>query len=55
MKSKVAFFADGTMYFSVVQHPPTSASDLNHDLQTISKWTYQWKMEFNPEHNKQAR
>ena len=38
------------MHYSDVQEPLISASDLNHDLQTISTW----KMEFNPGHNKQA-
>ena len=31
------------------QHP-----ELNHDLDKINKWPYQWKMAFNPEPNKQA-
>ena len=55
-KSKVKFFADDTTFFSVVQDPLNSASDLNHDLQIISKWAHQWQMafKFNPEHNKHA-
>ena len=54
IKSKVNFFADDTMIFSVVHDPLISASDLNHDLQNINTWAYQWKMSFNPDHNKQA-
>ena len=31
-----------------------SASELNHDLNVINQWAYQWKMEINPDPNKQA-
>ena len=31
-----------------------SASNLNDDLEKISYWDYQWKMQFNPDPNKQA-
>ena len=54
IKSKIKFFADDTMIFSVVHDPVLSASELNHDLEITSKWAYQWKMAFNPEPNKQA-
>ena len=54
IKSKVKFFADDTMLFSIVNDPLQSASDLNHDLELINKWAYQWKMAFNPEPSKQA-
>ena len=54
IKSQVNFFADDTMLFSIVNDPTISASDLNDDLSTISQWAYQWKMEFNPDSNKQA-
>ena len=33
----------------------TLASDLNEDLEKISNWTFQWKMDFNPDPNKQAQ
>ena len=36
IKSKVKFFADDTMIFSVVQDPFITASDFNHDLQIIT-------------------
>ena len=42
------------MLFSIVHDPTTSANDLNHDLNIILQWAYQWKMEFNPDPNKQA-
>ena len=53
IKSNVNFFADDTMLFSVVNNPAISAK-LNHDLKGISQWAYQWKMNFNPDLNKQA-
>jgi hypothetical protein len=54
LKSNVKFFADDTMIYSVVTDPTLGASDLNHDLELISQWAYQWKMAFNPDPNKQA-
>ena len=42
------------MLYSIVHDPATSAADLNHDLDLIQKWAYQWKMEFNPDPLKQA-
>ena len=54
MKSNVIFFADDTMLFSIVNDPLISANEMNHDLNIISQWTYRWKMEFNPDPNKQA-
>ena len=41
------------MLFSIVKGPVTSANDLNHDLDMIYQWAYQWKMEFNPDPIKQ--
>ena len=54
IKSYVKFFADDTSLFSVVHNPVVSAEDLNHDLDLINKWAYQWKMSFNPDPTKQA-
>ena len=48
IKSDVKFFAGDTMLFSMIKDPTTSADELNHDLQTISEWAHQWKLEFNP-------
>ena len=42
------------MLFSIVNNPLISASELNHDLNIINQWAYQWKMEFNPDPSKQA-
>ena len=42
------------MIFSVVHDPVISAAELNHDLNLINKWAYQWKMAFNPDPSKQA-
>ena len=54
IKSNIMFFADDTLIYSVAINPLRTASDLNHDLTTTSKWAHQWKMAFNPEPNKQA-
>ena len=42
------------MLFSIVHDPITSANGLNHDLNIILQWAYQWKIEFNPDPSKQA-
>ena len=55
IKSNVNVFADDTMLFSVVNNPTISVNELNHDLKVISQWVYQWKMNFNPDLNKQAK
>ena len=54
IKSNVRFFADDTMLYSIVNDPVLTADDLNHDLNVIYQWAHQWKMEFNPDPNKQA-
>ena len=54
IKSKIKFFADDAMLFSIVKVPTTSVADLNHDLDLICQWAHQWKMEFNPDPTKQA-
>ena len=47
-------FADDTSLFSKVYDIDISAKELNSDLQKISKWAFQWKMQFNSDPNKQA-
>ena len=47
IKSNVKIFADDTMLFSAVNNPAISANE-------FSQWAYQWKMNFNPDFNKQA-
>ena len=52
--SQIKFFADDTSLYSVVKNPITTAAELNHDLDIISKWANQWKMSFNPDPTKPA-
>ena len=47
-------FADDTSLFSKVQDINKSANELNCDLEKVSNWAYQWKMQFNPDPRKQA-
>ena len=54
LTSKAKLFADDTLLFSVVYDESVTAEKLNKDLETISKWAHQWKMQFNPDKNKQA-
>ena len=54
IKSSVKFFADDTSLFSTVHDPNTLADDLNHDLNLISQWAFQWKMSFNTDPTKPA-
>ena len=54
LTSEVKLFADDTSLFSVVYDESVTAEKLNKDLETISKWAHQWKMQFNPDKNKQA-
>ena len=54
LASDVRLFADDTSLFSVVYDEQVSADILNADLKFIEKWAYQWKMQFNPDKNRQA-
>ena len=47
-------FPDNTSLFAKVFNINKSANDLNTDLENVSQWAYQWKMQFNPDPNKQA-
>ena len=47
-------FADDTSLFSKVLDVNESTKKLNFDLEKISAWTFQWKMQLNPDPNKQA-
>ena len=47
-------FADDTSLFSHVFNKYKSQSELNNNLQ-VSSWAFQWKMQFNPDPNKQAQ
>ena len=48
------FFADDNFLFLKVQDINRSENEFNCDLEKVSIWTYQWKMQFNPDPNKQA-
>ena len=54
INSLCKIFADYASLFSKVYDIHNSASKLNDDLEKISYWAYQWKMQFNPDPNKQA-
>ena len=47
-------FADDTSLFSKVYDIHKSISKLKDDLEKISYWAYQLKMQFNPDPNKQT-
>ena len=47
-------FADDTSLFSKVLDIKKSVTELNTALEKITQWAYQWKMQFNPDPNKQA-
>ena len=55
LSSNAKHFADDTSLFSVIHYIQTSANNLNKDLERISKWATQWKMNFNPDTTKQAQ
>ena len=54
VSSDARLFADDTSLFTVVYEKEVAATQLNNDLEIISQWAYQWKMQFNPDKNKQA-
>ena len=54
ISSEAKLFADDTSLFTVVYDVDIAANKLNRDLEIISTWAYQWKMQFNPDKNKQA-
>ena len=54
LTSMCKIFADDTSLFSKVNDKSNSNTQLNSDLEKVSKWTFQWKMSFNPDPNKQT-
>ena len=52
--SDAKLFADDTSLFTVMYNEETSATVLNNHLNLIKQWAFQWKMQFNPDVNKQA-
>ena len=55
LSSNKKLFVDDTYLFSVEYDIQTSANNLNQDLEKISKWVTQWKMNFNPYATKSAQ
>ena len=54
LKCNVKLFADDTSLFTVVEDIDSAKSDMDHDLELISRWAYNWKMSFNPDLRNQA-
>ena len=52
ISSEAKLFADDASLFTVVYD--IAADQLNRDLEIISNWAHQWKIQFNPDKNKQA-
>ena len=48
-------FADDTSIFPVIHDSVITTVELNSDLSRKKKWTFQWKISFNPDPNKQAQ
>ena len=55
LKSNCKIFADDNSLFYKVFDIHVSRVTLNKDLELINSWTFQWKMQFNPDRNKQAQ
>ena len=55
LASNPKLFAGDTSLFSVVKNVDASNIDLNNYLKKISKWAFQWKINFNPDPTKQAQ
>ena len=41
--------------FSIFQNINSTTTNLNNNLNNISDWAFQWKMNFDPDPNKQAQ
>ena len=55
LTSNPKLFANDTSLFSAVQNINSATTNLNSDLGKISDWAFQWKINFNPDPNKQAQ
>ena len=53
--SNTKLFPDDTSLFSIIHDIQTSANNLNKDLERISNWAAQWKMNFYPDTTKHAQ
>ena len=54
-QANAKLFVYDTSLSSVIHEVQTSANNLNKDLERISNWATQWKMNFNPDTTKQAQ
>ena len=54
LSSEAKLFAYDTSLFTIGCDEAIAADQLNRDLSIISGWADQWKMQFNPDKNKQA-
>ena len=54
ISSNMRLFADDSSLFARVQGVEATHQILLQDLQLITQWAYQWKMQFNPDITKQA-
>ena len=54
ISSMCKIFANDTSLFSKVLDVNKSVIELNVDFEKINQWACQWKMQFNPDPNKQA-
>ena len=54
INSQMKLFADDSSLFAKVTDIHTTQENLESDLNTISNWAHQWKMQFNPDITKQA-
>ena len=50
IRSTCKILADDTSLFPHVLDKDTSHDELNYDFQKVSDWDFQWKMQFNPDH-----
>ena len=55
LQSSTKLFADDTSLVSTVYDPNISNSKLDSNLKKTPRWTYKWKMTFNPDLSKQAQ
>ena len=54
IRSQMRLFADDSSIFTPVKDVLVTHQQLVDDLETFSKWGYQWKMVINPDITKQA-
>ena len=55
LESNSKIFAYDTSLFYKVFDKPVSRATLKKDLEIINNWAFRWKMQFNPDRNKQAQ